>query len=253
MARYPAFVQNSVALQVDYALIGGTGIGSRLAQIPGIAIGVPTPYGMLRGKVITHEGRQVLLVQRHSVGHKSPPHLVNYRAIVTGIKQLGAQFCISSAAVGCLRAEWPVGSLAICSDFLDLSSRNLTLFDHTVEHRDFSQPFSMSLHLLELAQSKGVDAYHPAVYVTANGPRYETAAEIEVVRKLGGDVVGMTASTEAILMREAEIPYGCLAIITNQAAGMSDEVLDHLDVVEVMERAGQQVVDIMLNAHQLVK
>ncbi|MBX3115585.1 MAG: MTAP family purine nucleoside phosphorylase [Fimbriimonadaceae bacterium] len=253
MARYSHSVHKTAALRIDYALIGGTGIGSRLAEIPGSAVAVPTPYGMLRGKLIDNHGKRVLLVQRHSAGHKSPPHLVNYRAIVTGIKQLGAQFCISSAAVGCLRAEWPVGSLAVCSDFLDLSARNLTLFDHSVEHRDFSKPFPLSDSLLELARKKGVTAHHPAVYVTANGPRYETPTEIQIVDKLGGDVVGMTASTEAILMREAEIPYGCLAIITNQAAGMSDEILDHTDVVDVMNRAGQQVVDLMLDAHQLVK
>lgn len=126
------------------------------------------------------------------------------------------------------------------------------MFDHTVEHRDFSQPFPLDQKLLELTHARGLHAHHPAVYTTANGPRYETPTEIKVVRTLGGDIVGMTAATEAILMREANIPYGCLAIITNQAAGMLDEVLDHLDVVDIMNSAGQQVIDIMLDAHQLV-
>jgi len=240
-------------IQVDLALIGGTGIGSRLASLGGRSIAHPTPFGMLRGKVTEHNGAKILLVQRHAAGHKTPPHLVNYRAIATGVKSLGVKMCISSAAVGCLRAEWPIGSLALCTDFLDLSARNLTLFDQKVEHTDVTHPFPAGPQILKLANELNIPIQPQAVYVTNPGPRYESPAEIEQVRRLGGDLVGMTASTEAIAMREAGVPYSCISLVTNHAAGMGDEKLDHEDVVRVMNESGQLIVDIMLAATKLVK
>lgn len=244
-------ILQSVA-QIDLALIGGTGIGSRLATLGGRSIAQPTPFGVLRGKLTEHNGARILLVQRHAAGHKTPPHLVNYRAIATGIKSLGIKLCISSAAVGCLRADWQVGDLALCTDSLDLSARNLTLFDQKVEHTDMTKPFPAATKILKLAQSINIPIHENAVYVTNPGPRYETPAEIEQVRRLGGDIVGMTASTEAVAMREAGVPYSTIALITNHAAGMFDEKLDHLDVVRVMEESGQKLVDIMLAATDLV-
>ncbi len=240
-------------LQVDLALIGGTGIGSRLASLGGQAVAHPTPFGMLRGKITKHNGAKILLVQRHAARHKTPPHMVNYRAIAYGVKSLGAKMCISSAAVGCLRAEWAVGSLALCTDFLDLSARNLTLFDQKVEHTDMTHPFPAAPKILSIAQQLKIHIHEQAIYVTNPGPRYESPAEIEQVRRLGGDIVGMTASTEAIAMREAGVPYACIALATNHAAGMGDEKLDHEDVVRVMDESGQLIVDIMLAATQLVK
>lgn len=208
---------------------------------------------MLRGKVTEHNGAKILLVQRHAAGHKTPPHLVNYRAIATGVKALGAKLCISSAAVGCLRADWNVGDLALCTDFLDFSARNLTLFDQQVEHTDMTLPFPASPDIQRIADQLKISLHSPAIYVTNPGPRYESPAEIEQVRRLGGDLVGMTATTEAIAMREANVPYSCIALVTNHAAGMFDEKLDHNDVVRVMNESGQKLVDIMLAATQLVK
>lgn len=240
-------------ISVDLALIGGTGIGSRLAELGGRSIAHPTPFGMLRGRIVNHNQTSILLVQRHASGHKTPPHLVNYRSIAWGTKNLGAKLCISSAAVGCLRAEWPVGSLALCTDFLDLSARNITLFDQKVEHTDMTHPFPAHEQIQSIADQLKIPLHSPAIYVTNPGPRYESPAEIEQVRRLGGDLVGMTASTEAIAMREAGVPYSCIALVTNHAAGMGDEKLDHEDVVRVMNESGQKVVDIMLAATQLVK
>lgn len=234
--------------QIDLALIGGTGIGSRLASLGGRALAQPTPFGILRGKLTENNGAKILLVQRHAAGHKTPPHLVNYRAIATGIKALGAKLCISSAAVGCLRADWQVGDLALCTDSLDLSARNITIFDQKVEHTDMTHPFPAAPSVLSIAKLLNIPIHEQAVYVTNPGPRYETPAEIEQVRRLGGDLVGMTASSEAVAMREAGVPYSTIALITNHAAGMFDEKLDHLDVVRVMEESGQKLVDIMLAA-----
>lgn len=231
-----------VSVRIDVALIGGTGIGERLAALGGVPLHVPTPDGVVRGRLLDHRGLSLLLLSRHSAGHKVPPHRVEYVAMARAAKALGVRACLATAAVGSLRREWGPGSLMAARDFLDLTYRNVTLYDREVVHRDFSDPFPARGALLQEGVIDG------GVYMGLNGPRYETPAEIETFRGLGADLVGMTASTEAIAFREAEVPYGLLAIVTNLAAGLSDAPLDHEEVVVEMKRSGERAVSILLEA-----
>ncbi len=202
------------------------------------------------GRYIEVEALKLFVIGRHSAGHKVPPHLVNYRAMAVGMKQLGVKGCLSTAAVGSLRPDWPPGTLVACSDFLDFTGRFLTLFDREVVHRDFSSPFGESSRaaILDTAREHGDPVQGKGIYVCGNGPRYETPEEIELYRKCSADMVGMTAATEAILMREALVDYGCLAIVTNFAAGISPVPLDHEDVVVQMNRSGELAVKVLLRA-----
>lgn len=238
------------SVRVDVGIIGGTGIGERLLDFGGEPLHVPTAVGVLRGRLINAEGVSVFVVSRHSAGHKVPPHKVNYAAMAHGMKAIGAKGCLSTAAVGSLRREWGPGTLVACSDFLDLTARSLTLFDQTVIHRDFTDPFGVPTRraLLHAAQELGESVEDGGVYLCANGPRYETPHEIDLYRTMGADLVGMTAASEAILMREAEVDYACLAIVTNLAAGISETPLDHQEVVDEMKRSGERAVRILLSA-----
>ena len=233
---------------VDVAIIGGTGIGSRLMERAGQVLHVPTPEGLVRGKLLEVQAARVLLLSRHSAGHKVPPHLVNYRAMALALARLQVKACLATAAVGSLRRNWKPGTMVVCSDFLDVTARHATLFDRQVVHTDFSDPFPARRHLLAGAAEVDQPVEDGGVYLCANGPRYETPHEIEVYEKLGADVVGMTAATEAIAMREAGVPYGCLAVVTNLAAGYEDEPLSHEEVVTEMERAGERAVAVLLAA-----
>lgn len=237
-------------MRADLGIIGGTGIGDRLESLGGESCVVPTSEGSLRGKLLDLDGIKVFLIQRHSSGHKVPPHKVNYKAMALGLRQLGAKRCFATAAVGSLRPEWGPGTLGVCSDFIDLSSRNLTLFERTVEHRDFSHPMGEKARrsLLDAALNFRPDFQQGVNYVCLNGPRYESPAEIRYAQRLGGDVVGMTAASEAIVMGEAGIDYACLAIVTNLAAGISETKLDHREVVDEMGRSGEAAVKILLSA-----
>lgn len=237
-------------MRIDVGIIGGTGIGERLLEYGGKPLHIPTPSGILRGRQIEIEGVSLLLVSRHSAGHKVPPHLVNYRAMAHGMHAAGVKACFSTAAVGSLRPEWGPGTLVVCSDFLDFTYRNLTLFDRTVVHRDFTDPFGPNARraLLEAADETGEAVQDKGVYLSGNGPRYETPQEIQTYRQLGGDLVGMTATSEAILMREALVEYACLAIVTNLAAGISETPLDHQEVVDEMHRSGERAVKLLLQA-----
>jgi 5'-methylthioadenosine phosphorylase len=237
-------------MQVDVGIIGGTGIGDRLLAFGGKPLFVPTSEGVLRGRYVEVDGVRLFLIGRHSAGHKVPPHKVNYRAMALGMKQLGVKACLATAAVGSLNPSWEAGTLVVCSDFLDFTGRNPTLFDREVVHRDFSAPFGVKSRaaLLEAGKAEQCDLKDGGIYLCGNGPRYETAFEIDWYRKIGADLVGMTAASEAILMREAEVDYGCLAIVTNLAAGISPTPLSHEEVVEEMNRSGERAVKILLSA-----
>lgn len=235
-------------MQLDAAIIGGTGIGELLQEVPGKAIHVPTEFGTVRGKIVEIQSKRVLALSRHAAGHKVPPHAVPYRALARACKLLSVKFCLSSAAVGSLRPDLPAGSMVVCSDFIDLTARNVTMHDKSVVHTDFTAPFPARNHLLNAAKDLDVLVQDGGIYLNGNGPRYETPYEIQLYKKLGADVVGMTAATEAIVMREAGVNYACLAIVTNLAAGISATELSHEEVVAEMKKSGKTAMKIFESA-----
>jgi len=241
-------------MRARVALIGGTGIGQKLAMLGGEPTQIETPYGPVPATECDFEGTSLLILQRHGSGHKVPPHRVNYRAMASALQAEKVPFCLASAAVGSLRIDWGKGVFAICSDFLDLTFRQLTMHDDQVVHTDFTEPFDPRARhaMIRAAERLNLFVHHDAVYVCGNGPRYETPAEVRMMRALGGDVVGMTAATEAILMREVGIGYGCIAVVTNVGTGLGGEMLHHGEVVDVMEEHGQQIADLMLESARML-
>ena len=233
-------------LSADVALIGGTGIGNRLRSWGGTPFLVPTRYGPMRGRLLQWEGITIATIARHSIGHTNPPHRVNYRAIALGCKALGVRAALSSAAVGSLRPDWNTGTLAICGDSIDVSGRNITMYENEICHTDVTRIFPMHDCISHAASELGLDVKNHACYVCANGPRFETPAEIKMMRDFGGDVVGMTASSEAVAFREADVKYGCLAVVSNLAAGLAPTHLVHGEVAEAMHEFGGTVVNLML-------
>jgi len=235
-------------MQFDVALLGGTGIGSRLVALGGKPVHIPTPHGTIRGRHLEYQGANLLLMSRHSAGHKVPPHKVNYVGMATALQQLGVKYCLASAAVGSLRRDWGPGTLVACSDFFDFTGRFATMYDTTVVHTDFTYPFAESVRgaLMDTATVEGLVVEPKGVYLGGNGPRYETPGEILYYASMKADLVGMTASSEAIVMREAGVDYGCLAVVTNLAAGISDQQLSHQEVEDEMNRSGEKAVKLML-------
>ena len=236
-------------MKVDAAIIGGTGVGTLLAQEPGRTIHIPTRYGVVGGRLIAIGPKSVLLLSRHSAGHSVPPHKVNYRGMAMALQQVGVGICFATAAVGSLSVSRPVGTFVACSDFLDLSGRNLTLHDDQVVHTPFAQPFGPRARAAILS-SKQFQIEDGGTYLGLNGPRFETPHEIQMLSAIG-DVVGMTAASEAILMKEAGIEYGLLAIVTNLGEGLGGPV-EHGLVGDVMHSLGPQAVKIMKSAVEAV-
>ena len=222
------------------AIIGGTGFGEAL--VAGTPETVETPYGAaLLTRADLGEGRELLFLARHGAGHRLPPHRINHRANIAALRDLGADAVFATAAAGSLRAEIAPGDLVVLDDFLDLTKGEVVTFfgePGEVRHTDFIQPYVPSLRasLLATVDSELVRHFLPCgTYLCVSGPRYETPAEVRLFASWGAHVVGMTGAPEAILCREAGLPYAGVALATNYATGLlSDAPLSHAEVEQQM-------------------
>lgn len=221
-------------------IIGGTGVydPDMLSNI--YETSVKTAFGNVDVKVGSYNGRDVVFICRHGFNHSVPPHLINYKANIAALKLLGVKRVITTSAVGTLNESMPPGSLILLDQFIDLTSgREATFFnggDEGVIHLDYTNPYCESLkgYILRAADDIGMDVVPGGCYVCTQGPRFETAAEIRMMKMMGADVVGMTNVPEVVLAREAEMCYASIAMATNWAAGMSDQPLTHEEVVDFM-------------------
>lgn len=185
---------------------------------------------------------EIFILPRHGFGCHLLPHMINYRANIAAMKRLQVDGIIATAAVGALHDELSVGEIVIPDQLVDWTrQRPLTFFNEcdAAVHVDMTQPYCERLRklLLNAAQSIGVDVKDGGCYFCTDGPRYETAAEVKAMRMLGGDIVGMTAATEATLAREVETCYALICVVTNYAAGVLNAHPSHIEVVEVMRQA----------------
>lgn len=225
------------------AIIGGSG----LTQLASLEITrrevVRTPYGEPSGALTFGQvcDQPVVFLARHGYGHTIPPHLVNYRANLWALKHSGALGVISVASVGGIRADFGPGVLVVPDQILDYTwGRKSTYFDaldQPVRHVDFTHPYDAALRqrLLAAAAAAGQAIHDGGVYATTQGPRLETAAEINRFERDGADVVGMTGMPEAVLARELELPYAAINVVANFAAGRaSSEQGISFDSIEVV-------------------
>jgi len=202
---------------------------------------VRTRYG--KATVFTHPAGEYIVIPRHGAAHKSPPHGINYRANIAAFGQLGVKEVIATSAVGSMNQGLRVGEIGLIEQFLDFTKRRqTTFFEEKVVHTDMTNPYSrhLNLELSVAARRMGIDVHSHLVYVCAEGPRFETAAEIKMYKILGGDVVGMTGVPEVVLANEMKLEYASVVMATNWAAGMQPKV-SHEEVLKVMKRSGKVV------------
>jgi len=212
------------------AIIGGSGL-SKLANMEVTRRRVArTPYGEPSGPLTlgTIGGSEVVFLARHGYGHTIAPHEVNYRANLWALKEAGAERVVSVASVGGIGEKMEPGALALPHQIIDYTwGRRSTYFEgpgSPVNHIDFTEPFSRTLreHLLKAAAACGEAIVARGVYAATQGPRLETAAEIERLHRDGADLVGMTGMPEAALAREISLEYATIAVVANFAAGRGD-------------------------------
>ncbi len=203
-------------------IIGGSG----LYRIEGIKdvkeISVTTPFGKPSGKFILGklEGKEVVFVPRHDVGHRIPPSHINYRANIFGMKKLGVERIISVAACGSLKEELKPLDFVAVDQFVDRTNyaRDTSFFtEGIVAHIEFSHPICEELRslLYNTGKSLNLEIHNGGTYINMEGPAFSTLAESNLYRSWGMDVIGMTNFSEAKLSREAEICYTTLACVTD--------------------------------------
>jgi 5'-methylthioadenosine phosphorylase len=212
------------------AIIGGSGF----TQLTNLAAArrqvVRTPYGEPSGALTfgAIAGREAVFLARHGYGHTLPPHQINYRANIWALHAQGVKNVIAIAAVGGIRSDLKPGVLAVPDQIIDYThGRAGTFCTHTdrgVQHIDFTLPYSQTLRAacLEAARQAGETAIDGGVYAATEGPRLETAAEINRLERDGADMVGMTGMPEAALAREIGLCYATIAVVVNYAAGRGD-------------------------------
>lgn len=179
-----------------------------------------TPHGP-----VTYKRRgDFILINRHGYGFPLPPHSINYRANIRAIAGLGFADVLSLNSVGSLQPSLPPGTLVSCSDYVGLQQGPATFFDKELRG---GAP-GIANNLIPLLVGKLAPEFTiqtGKVYVQMRGPRFETKAEIRIVRHWG-DVIGMTAAHEADLCVEAGLRYNSLALIDNYANGLEGTEID---------------------------
>lgn len=237
-----------MAERIRFGVITGTGLYD---VFEGERISIDTPYGKSPEIMITEiEGRKIAFMPRHGREHAAPPHRINYRANIYALKELGVERIIATNAVGSLRREFEPGSYVLVDDFIDLTkTRPSTFYEDRVIHVDMTQPYCPEIRkaVLSVARKIGAPMHDGGVYVCTEGPRFETRAEIRMIRQMGGDVVGMTGVPEVVLARELEMCYATICIVTNYAADMAERLTVD-EVFEIMGRKKTELRELIVNA-----
>jgi 5'-methylthioadenosine phosphorylase len=224
-------------------IIGGSG----LTELANLDVArrevVRTPWGepsapLSFGRI----GQQdVVFLARHGYGHTIPPHRVNYRANIDALRRSGVTWIVSVASVGGIRSDFAPGVFVVPDQIIDYTWGRESSFNNSGEepvvHIDFTEPYDAGVRaaILAAARLQGESIIDGGVYAATQGPRLETAAEINRMERDGAHLVGMTGMPEAALAREIQMPYGALCVVANWAAGRADsEHVIHFETIEAI-------------------
>jgi 5'-methylthioadenosine phosphorylase len=207
--------------QIPLAIIGGSG----LYDMPGLRDSreqvIDTPFGKPSAPIVTGilEGQRLAFLARHGIGHHLTPSEVPYRANLFALKSLGVERVISISACGSLREDIAPGHIVIPDQIYDHThGRARSYFgEGLVAHISVADPFcpDLSSQLAAAVKQAGGVTHRGGSFITIEGPRFSTRAESNTYRSWGMSIIGMTASPEAFLAREAELCYATMAHVTD--------------------------------------
>jgi 5'-methylthioadenosine phosphorylase len=223
---------------VEIGVFGGSGFSSLLDDAEEYV--VDTPYGPPSAPLTVGEiaGRTVAFLPRHGVAHELPPHMIDYRANVWAMKQLGAQRIIGPNACGSLQPHVKPGDFVICDQFVDRTwGRKDTFYDGpATTHVSSADPYCPTMRAVAVAKARelGIPVHETGTVVVIQGPRFSTRAESRWFASQGWEVINMTQYPECYLARELEICYCDISLITDHDAGAEGiEPVSNEEVVRV--------------------
>ncbi len=216
--------------KITLAVIGGSGLYNMAGLSDVEEMAVDTPFGPPSDAVIVgtlraagadanEPGQRVAFLARHGRGHRYTPSEVNYRANIYALKSLGVERVVSVSACGSLREDYAPGHIVVPDQLFDNTrGRERSFFGGgLVAHVGVAEPFcaDLSAQVYGAVQAAGASVHRGGAFITIEGPRFSTKAESRVFRQWGMDLIGMTASPEAFLAREAELCYAVMAHVTD--------------------------------------
>jgi 5'-methylthioinosine phosphorylase len=240
-------------------IVAGTGFYAIDALEEHATETVETSFGPALVTRGTWHGLPVVFLTRHGPGHSVPPHLVNYRANVRALADLGCRDVVAVNVTGGIDPDLQPGALLCLDDFVDFTKqRPLTFHDGSgpegVVHTDVLEPYHPAIRreLLAAAHEAGVELHDGGVYAAFEGPRFETRAEIRLARLAGADVAGMTGVPEVTLALEAGLRYGAVSLVVNPATGVADTD-DPITMDEIGDVLRASSVDVLAVLEALVR
>jgi len=234
-----------------FGIIGGTGL-TKLENLEIIRRQiVRTPYGdasqpLIFGKLA---GVEVIFLARHGGGHTIPPHAINYRANIWALHSVGVKNLLAVATVGCIAPKLEAGDIVLPHQIIDYTyGRDNSYYDgveRPVKHIDFTQPYTNTMR--ELCKQAAVNIeqniHDGGIYACVQGPRLETASEIDRYEKDGATIIGMTGMPEAALARELDINYAAICPVANAAAGRGESA-EQIQYDVMMQRLSKTMVKV---------
>ncbi|HHX10410.1 MAG TPA: S-methyl-5'-thioadenosine phosphorylase [Firmicutes bacterium] len=210
--------------RAEIAVIGGTGFYEFFEDATEITVNTPYGHPSDAISVGTIAGKRVAFLPRHGKKHQYPPHMVNYRANLWALKQLGVRRVLGPCAVGSLQPDVRPGDFVFCDQFVDRTTgRKDTFYDgpKTV-HLSSADPYCEELRKMGIAAAKELGLrYHPdGTMVVIQGPRFSTRAESKWFSSMGWKVVNMTGYPEVMLARELGMCYLNVSLITDYDVGL---------------------------------
>jgi 5'-methylthioadenosine phosphorylase len=241
--------------EINLAIIGGSGLYNMPALQNVESFDLDTPFGKPSSpiRVGTLGEKKVAFLARHGFGHVLNPTEVNYRANIYALKLLGATRVLAVSACGSLRDDFSPGHIVIPDQLLDFTrNRPRTFFgEGLVVHISTADPFckDLSNDAANAATQAGGVVHPSGKLITIEGPRFSTKLESNLFRSWGLDIIGMTASPEAFLAREAEMCYAAMAHVTDYDVWHTNE---QPVTVEMVVRTLHQNTALVQNAIQIL-
>ncbi len=229
-------------------IIGGTG----LYHLPNLRQlrqeQYQTPFGAVQLSIGEVADATVAFLTRHGQHHSLAPGDINFRANIWALKEFGAKNILATACSGSMNPNYSVGDFVLLSQFIEFTKNRPARFfegDSTkpLQHIDYSEPYCKTIgtYVKQASDALGLCVKDGATYCCTQGPRFETKAEIRMLRLVGGDLVGHTNYPEVVLAREAGMCYAALAIVSNMAAGYSEQPITAEEVQTVMSQRFAQL------------
>ena len=234
-------------------LIGGTAMNSLAADAIETTrsdqIVAQTRFGEVPLTCVQTGNHELIFLERHHGQGTTPPHNINHRANIEAMAGAGVDAILAVCSVGTIPGDFPPGSVGYASQYLDFTGVTMSFHDDDAQFTSMTEPFDsqMNLQLESVLSATQPGLLLKRTYWLAQGPQFETAAEIDAIEKLGGEVVGMTMPRECKLAAEIGIPYAAIVVASNWAAGRepgdSGKDLDHQEVSSTAESRLGPVLD----------